>query len=97
MYLLKINAIHWDENERTGYRHVSVSIDGVNHFAVAAHHFDSVWTAKAYPMGYSYDSDAVQDLVDFMLVLPKVMKFLEQDTVLTDVDVLSFIQELSNE
>lgn len=91
--LLKVPTILWDDNESTGYRHIGVSLDGVNMMSVLAHKQNNQWSSTVVPMGYSYDSNTVHHFIGFFKVLPNLMKFLETDSVLTAASVQQFIDE----
>lgn len=91
--LLKVPLVHWDENESTGYRHVTVSYKGNNVMSVLAHYQNNSWQGSIVPMGYSYNSHEVQEFIEFFNVLPNLIKYLETDSVLTADMVNDFIHE----
>lgn len=88
------NQIIWDENERTGKRHVDLinTDNGVKLIAIISHRNKAEWEARIIPMGYSFSDDDVRslwpELSGFVLEL---MKYLETNTEITYEDILSFI------
>lgn len=91
--LLKVPTMLWDDNESTGYRHIGVSLDGVNMMSVLAHKHAGTWKSTVVPMGYSYDSSTVQAFIGFFQVLPNLMTFLESPEEMTAAQAQQFIDE----
>ncbi|AQW88590.1 hypothetical protein pEaSNUABM50_00063 [Erwinia phage pEa_SNUABM_50] len=74
--LYKLNQMFWDENESTGYRHVSVEYNGRVLMAVTAHNVSKVWSSRIIPMGFSFELDEVEAFSGLFEVLPSLMKFM---------------------
>jgi hypothetical protein len=74
----------WEENERTGYRHVSVEYDDRVLMAVTAHREAGEWSTQVIPMGFSFSYNEVQTFSFIFSVLPGVMDFLCTDTLNAD-------------
>lgn len=74
--LFKTNHMFWDENESTGYRHVSVEYKDRVLMAVTAHNVSGTWGAHVIPMGFSFAQDEVQAFSDMFSVLPGLMEFM---------------------
>lgn len=91
--LLKVPTMLWDDNESTGYRHIGVSLDGVNMMSVLAHKHAGAWKSTVVPMGYSYDTETVLAFVSFFQVLPNLMQFLETPEEMTAEQAQQFIDE----
>lgn len=91
--LLKIPTMHWEYNESTGYRHIGVSLDGVNMMSVLSHKHAGKWNSTVVPMGYSYDKSTVQAFIGFFQVLQNLMKFLETPEEMTAEQAQQFIDE----
>lgn len=66
----------WDENESTGYRHVSVEYNDRVLMAVTAHNVSGTWSAQVIPMGFSFSQNEIQAFSDMFLVLPGLMEFM---------------------
>lgn len=90
---IKLNQVLWDDAEKTGHRHVTVSFDSKNVMAVVGNFYNNKWSTMIVPMGYSYDKEDVQYFIDFFKVLPNLMTFLESDTVLTADEVQKYIDD----
>lgn len=78
--IFKTNHMFWDENESTGYRHVSVEYNDRVLMAVTSYKVMGVWGAQVIPMGFSFKQDEVQAFSDMFSVLPKLMEFLCTDS-----------------
>jgi len=74
--IYKVNHMFWNENESTGYRHVSVEYNDRILMAVTAHNVSNAWQAQVVPMGFSFQQNEVQAFSDMFSVLPKLMQFL---------------------
>ncbi len=74
--IYKINAMFWDENERTGYRHVSVEYNDRILMAVTACRSSNEWQSQVIPMGFSFQHNEIQAFSELFSVLPGLMTFL---------------------
>lgn len=74
--LFKVNTMFWDQNEGTGYRHVSVEYNDRVLLSVTAHNVSGAWQAQVIPMGFSFNLDEIQAFSDMFSVLPGLMEFL---------------------
>ena len=74
--LFKTNQLFWNENESTGYRHVSVEYNDRVLMAVTSHNVSGSWAAQVIPMGFSFKQDEVQAFSDMFTVLPELMDFM---------------------
>lgn len=84
----------WDQNEITGYRHVSVEYNGRVLMAVTAHNVSGKWDAQVIPMGFSFKHNEIQAFSDMFSVLPGLMDFLCQESVTVE-EIQEFLLTLS--
>lgn len=66
----------WNENEKTGYRHISVEYNNRVLMSIASYNVSGVWESKVIPMGFSFNQDEIQEFSNMFTVLPELMKFL---------------------
>lgn len=78
--LYKVDHMFWDQNESTGYRHVSVVYEDRKLMAVTAHKTLGEWKSLVVPMGFSFELSEVQAFSDMFSVLPELMKFMCSET-----------------
>lgn len=91
--LFKISEINWDENERTGYRHVAVCYNGNNILSIVANKTLGEWGTQVIPMGYSYKMDDIEFLAKLYKKLPYLMLFMERNSSMTYEEMNTFILE----
>ena len=77
--IFKTSPMFWDDNERSGYRHISVEYNERVLLAVVSHRTDGVWKSSVVPMGFNFFHDEVQQFANMFSVLPEFMKFLIKD------------------
>lgn len=95
MVLFNTSALHWDDNERTGYRQISVLHNDRQIISIIANKTLGVWGSQIVPMGYSYNKEQVQILSTLYKNVEYIMNFIEQDSVLTHDAVLEFLENLN--
>lgn len=66
----------WEENEQTGYRHVSVEYGERVIMAVVSHRIEGVWNSSVIPMGFSFTQSEISSFAKLFSVLPELMAFL---------------------
>ncbi|WNV47198.1 hypothetical protein ENKO_089 [Klebsiella phage fENko-Kae01] len=84
-------AFAWAENEKTGYRHVSVMNGSVKIFACISNKTMGKWESKVVPMGYTYSKFEVQELAELFSDLDDLMQYLERDEETTHDNILEFL------
>ena len=84
----------WDQNEITGYRHVSVEYNDRVLMAVTSHNVSGTWSAQVIPMGFSFNHSEIQAFSDLFSVLPGLMEFLCQES-LTVEEIQEFLLTLT--
>lgn len=77
----KVNEMFWDQNESTGYRHISVEYKDRILMAVTAYKTFGEWDTQVIPMGFTFKQDEIQAFSDLFAVLPKLMDFLKTDSI----------------
>lgn len=82
--MFKINHMFWDENESTGYRHISVEHNDRVLMAVTSYKTSGEWLSQVIPMGFSFKQDEVQAFSAMFAVLPGLMEFLCTDALTVD-------------
>lgn len=95
MILFNTNALHWDENEKTGFRKISVLYKSNNVLNIIANKTNNQWMTQVVPMGYSYTKDEVEFLAELYKIIVPIMDFLEQDIVIVHSDVLDFLESIN--
>ncbi|WPK19663.1 hypothetical protein [Salmonella phage SD-1_S14] len=79
--LFKTNPVLWDQNEQSGFRSIHVEYKGNTVVAIIANKTLGNWTAQVVPMGYSYTSDFI-------------INVLEGNDTLSHADVINFLGNL---
>lgn len=82
--IFKTKSIFWEENEKAGYRHISVEHNERVLITVVSHRTDGVWNSTAVPMGFSFTKDEIIIFTEIISVLPNLMTFLCTDEISTD-------------
>ncbi len=80
----KTKRMFWDENESTGYRHISVEYNDRVLMVVTAHRISGEWMTQVVPMGFSFNKDEVQTFSEMFSVLPGLMEFLCTESLTID-------------
>lgn len=91
--IFKIKRMFWDENESTGYRHISVEQNDRVLMVVTSHKIDGEWMTQIIPMGFSFNHDDVKMLSDIFSVLDGLMNFLCTDSLTAD-EMQNFLDSL---
>lgn len=95
MILFNTNALHWDDNERTGFRKISVLYNSNNVLNIIANKTLGTWKTQVIPMGFTYTKEEIQFLAELYKTIPFIMNFLEQDSVLIHDEVLDFLENIN--
>lgn len=82
--IFKTKRMFWDENESTGYRHISVEHNDRVLMVVTAHRISGEWMTQVVPMGFSFKQDEVQTFSEMFAVLPCLMEFLCTESLTID-------------
>ncbi|UYL05345.1 hypothetical protein DIDNDMLP_00360 [Klebsiella phage KP13-7] len=95
MVLFNIAALHWDNNEKTGFRQISVTYEGKQIISIISNKTLGIWGSRIVPLGFSYNKDEVQMLSTLYKNIECIMNFLEQDIVLNQDAVLDFLENIN--
>lgn len=94
--IYKINSMFWDQNDSTGFRHISVEYNERCLMAITAHMHNSIWESKVIPMGFTFSKLEIEEFSKMFLDLPKIMDKLCSDK-LTHEEITNFISSLQKE
>lgn len=89
------SAVHWADNEATGYRHVGVFNGAVKIFACISNETMGEWKSSLIPMGYSYSKNEVHALAELFSRINELMKYLEIDDMSHD-DIVNYLRVLND-
>jgi|AGFS01.1.fsa_nt_gi hypothetical protein len=84
-------AVHWADNELTGYRHVGIFNGAVKIFACVSHKCMGEWKSSLIPMGYSYTREEAHELAQLFSTIDSLMNYIESDEEMSHDDITSYL------
>lgn len=89
-------AVHWGDNESTGYRHVGIFNGAEKIFACVSHKCMGEWKSSLIPMGYSYSREEAHDLYQLFGKIDALMNYLEIDDEMSHDEIISYLEIIND-